>query len=79
MTYGIGECPKVTDPSTGQRAEKNIFYPAADADPSGVGSTDPDNEQSMYQAKSFQALQSRGVQYVVSFAGTSSLNRRKKS
>jgi hypothetical protein len=33
---GIGEWLKVTDPSTGQPTEKNISYPAADADQSGV-------------------------------------------
>jgi hypothetical protein len=73
--YGIGEWLKVTDPSTGQPAEKSIFYPAADADPRGVGSTDPDNEHSIYQAKSVQALQSQGVQFLSCHTATEEQSR----
>jgi hypothetical protein len=62
--YGIGEWLKVTNPATGQPAETNIFYPAVDAAASGADSTNPDNEHSIYQAKSIQALQTRGVQFL---------------
>jgi intracellular sulfur oxidation DsrE/DsrF family protein len=62
--YGIGEWLKVTNPATGQPAETNIFYPAADAAASGADSTNPDNEHSIYQAKSIQPLQARGVQFL---------------
>jgi intracellular sulfur oxidation DsrE/DsrF family protein len=61
--YGIGEWLAVTDPATGQAAERNIFYPAA-AEENATASSDPDNEHSLYQAKSIQTLQARGVQFL---------------
>jgi intracellular sulfur oxidation DsrE/DsrF family protein len=62
--YRIGEWLKVTDPATGQPAEKNIFYPAAKAAAGGKAAQDPQDEHSIYQAKSIQELQARGVQFL---------------
>lgn len=62
--YGIGEWLNVKDPATGQPAEKNLFYPKADESINGTRVEDPDNEHSVYQAKSIQSLQSRGVQFL---------------
>lgn len=62
--YAIGEWLKVTDPATGQPAERNIFYPAANTSAKGSAASDPDDEHSHYQAKSIQELQSRGVQFM---------------
>lgn len=61
--YRIGEWLKVTDPETGKSAERNIFYPAGKS-ASGKEARDPNDEHSMYQAKSVQQLQARGVQFL---------------
>lgn len=58
--YEIGEWLKVTDPATRQPAQRNIFYRTSSED----HSADPDDERSLYQAKSIQALQSRSVQFL---------------
>ncbi len=62
--YQIGQWLNVNDPATGQPAEKNLFYSAAKLPTGQTASTDPDNEHSIYQAKSMQALQARGVQFL---------------
>ncbi len=62
--YGIGEWLNVTDPATGKPAERNIFYPEAAALKTAAAANNPDNENSIDQAKSIQALQSRGVQFL---------------
>ncbi|MFP5266958.1 MAG: hypothetical protein ACLGQU_06295 [Acidobacteriota bacterium] len=62
--YPIGEWLNVKDPATSQPAERNIYYPAATLPAGQTPSTDPDNEHSIYQAKSMQTLQTRGVQFL---------------
>jgi hypothetical protein len=62
--YQIGEWLDVKDPATGQPAQRNIYYPAATLPAGQIPSTDPDNEHSIYQAKSMQDLQKRGVQFL---------------
>ncbi|MFP5230568.1 MAG: hypothetical protein ACLGXA_23365 [Acidobacteriota bacterium] len=61
--YQIGAWLKVTDPVTGQPAERNPFYPAA-APATGDTAEDPDSEHSLYQARTIQDLQNRGVQFL---------------
>lgn len=60
--YKVGEWFKVTDPETGKPAERNIFYPSKHN--LKYPSTSPDSEDSLYQDKSIQALQHRGVKFL---------------
>lgn len=62
--YGIGEWLNVKDPATGEPAERNLFHPAANRAANGTGGSDLDDENSIYQKKSIQDLQSRGVQFL---------------
>ena len=62
--YGIGEWLKVTDEETGKPAVRNIFYPAKHPNDAAALKQDPDNEDSIYQDASVQALQARGVQFL---------------
>jgi hypothetical protein len=63
--YQIGAWLKVTDPSTGQPAVKNPFYP------SKVGKAEnPDSPESLYQDTSIQALQHRGVKLLACHTAT---------
>jgi intracellular sulfur oxidation DsrE/DsrF family protein len=61
--YRIGEWLKIDDPKTGQPAVRNIFYPSKGPD-LHYASKDPDDENSLYQDTSVQALQSRGVKFL---------------
>ena len=60
--YKVGEWFKVTDPKTGKPAERNIFYRSKYN--LKYPSHSPDSEDSLYQDKSIQALQHRGVQFL---------------
>jgi intracellular sulfur oxidation DsrE/DsrF family protein len=60
--YKIGEWFKVTDPETGQPAERNIFYPSKHG--LKYASSSPDSPDSLYQDTSIQALQHRGVRFL---------------
>ncbi|MGC8549561.1 MAG: hypothetical protein ACP5M4_07660 [Acidobacteriaceae bacterium] len=60
--YKIGEWFKVTDPKTGQPAERNIFFPSKHN--LKYPSTSPDSEDSLYQDTSIQALMHRGVKFL---------------
>lgn len=60
--YKVGEWFKVTDPKTGKPAERNIFYPSNYN--LKYPSSSPDSEDSLYQDKSIQALQHRGVKFL---------------
>ena len=62
--YKIGEWFKVTDPTTGQPAERNIYYPAVSRPAGEKAIEDPNDGRSIYQAKTIQDLQSRGVQFL---------------
>jgi intracellular sulfur oxidation DsrE/DsrF family protein len=62
--YQIGEVFKVDDPKTGKPAVRNIFYPSKAGSGMHYESNDPDNEQSLYQDGSVQALDSRGVKFL---------------
>jgi intracellular sulfur oxidation DsrE/DsrF family protein len=62
--YHIGEIFKVDDPKTGKPAERNIFYPSKAGKDMHYASKDPNDENSVYQDGSVQALQSRGVKFL---------------
>jgi hypothetical protein len=68
--YRIGEWLKITDPKTGQPTVRNLYYPSAAGDPPKYASQDPNDENSVYQDISMQALQSRGVQFLCCHTAT---------
>jgi len=68
--YQIGAWLKVTDPSTGQPAVKNLFYPNKAGTPKRYSSDNPDGPESVYQDTSIQALQHRGVKLLACHTAT---------
>jgi intracellular sulfur oxidation DsrE/DsrF family protein len=68
--YRIGTWLKVTDPSTGQPAVKNVFYPSKAGTPIRYSSENPDSPESLYQDTSIQALQHRGVKLLACHTAT---------
>ncbi len=60
--YQIGAWLKVQDPATGKPALRNPFFASGTA--LHYASQDPSSETSLYQDKSIQALQSRGVAFL---------------
>ncbi len=61
--YQIGEWIKVTDPETGKPAVRNIFVGKVKASRPGAAQN-PDDPDSMYQAKDIATLRHRGVQFL---------------
>jgi hypothetical protein len=59
--YKLGDWQNVRDPQSGNAAIRNIFYPSSVAKSGRYPSDDPNNEMSVYQDRSIQALQARGV------------------
>jgi intracellular sulfur oxidation DsrE/DsrF family protein len=62
--YQIGEWLKVTDPETGKPAVRNIFVGKDEAAIPGAAAQNPDNRDSMYQAKDIATLRHRGVRFL---------------
>jgi intracellular sulfur oxidation DsrE/DsrF family protein len=62
--YRIGEWLNVEDSKTGKPAERNMFYPSNAGKDMQYASSDPNDENSLYQDGSVQALQSRGVKFL---------------
>jgi hypothetical protein len=62
--YQIGEWLNVIDPVTGKSAVRNVFYGSKNSPEQLSGSIDPDDENSLYQDRSMQALQWRGVRFL---------------
>ncbi len=62
--YGVGAWLGVTDPETGKPAVRNIFYKSKHTIDAAAFKQDPDDEDSIYQNTSVQALQARGVQFL---------------
>jgi hypothetical protein len=62
--YRIGEWLNVIDPATAKPAARNIFYRSNNSPDKPSGSIDPDDQNALYQDRSMQALQSRGVQFL---------------
>jgi intracellular sulfur oxidation DsrE/DsrF family protein len=62
--YRVGEWLKVEDPKTGAPAVRNVFYTSAAGPDLQYSSNDPNDDVSVYQDKSIQGLQSRGVRFL---------------
>ena len=62
--YQIGEWLKVTDAATGKPAVKNLFYNSKIGLKQESAAKNPDDQDSIYQDTSMQALQSRGTQFL---------------
>jgi len=68
--YRIGEWLKVHDPKTGQPAVRNPFFASKAAPEMHYPTQDPDDENSLFQDVSIQALQLRGVQFLCCHTAT---------
>jgi hypothetical protein len=68
--YRIGEWLKVQDPKTGQPAMRNPFFASKAAPEMHYATQDPDDENSLFQDVSIQALQLRGVQFLCCHTAT---------
>jgi hypothetical protein len=62
--YQIGEWLEVTDPATRKPAVKNLFYKSEIGLKQESAARNPDDQESLYQDTSMQALQSRGAQFL---------------
>jgi hypothetical protein len=62
--YQVGEWLKVTDPTSGKPAVKNLFYNSKVGLKQESAAKDPDDLNSIYQDTSMEALQSRGAQFL---------------
>jgi len=62
--YQIGEWLNVIDPATGKPAVKNLFYNSKIDLKQESAAENPDDQDSVYQDTSMQALQSRGAQFL---------------
>ncbi len=62
--YRVGEWLNITDPETGKPAQRNVFYPSKAGKDLHYASQDPNQENSLYQDTSVQALLSRGVTFL---------------
>ena len=73
--YRIGEWLKVQDPKTGQPAVRNPFFASKAAPEMHYATQDPDDENSLLQDTSIQALQLRGVQFLCCHTATEEQSR----
>ena len=73
--YRIGEWLKVQDPKTGQPAVRNPFFASKAAPEMRYATQDPDDENSLFQDTSIQALQLRGVQFLCCHTATEEQSR----
>jgi hypothetical protein len=73
--YRIGEWLKVRDPKTGQAAVRNPFFTRKAAPEMHYATQDPDDENSLFQDASIQALQLRGVQFLCCHTATEEQSR----
>ncbi|MCU1241358.1 MAG: Tat pathway signal sequence domain protein [Candidatus Acidoferrum typicum] len=73
--YRVGEWLKVQDPRTGQPAVRNPFFAGKAAPETHYATQDPDNENSLFQDTSIQALQLRGVQFLCCHTATEEQSR----
>jgi len=65
----------VQDPKTGQPAERNPFFASKAAPEMHYSTQDPDDENSLFQDSSIQALQLRGVQFLCCHTATEEQSR----
>ena len=73
--YRIGEWLKVEDPKTGQPAVRNPFFASKAALELHYATQDPNDENSLFQDTSIQALQLRGVQFLCCHTATEEQSR----
>ena len=73
--YRIGEWLKVQDPKTGLPAVRNPFFASKAAPQMHYATQDPDDENSLFQDPSIQALQLRGVQFLCCHTATEEQTR----
>lgn len=73
--YRIGEWLKVEDPKTGQPAVRNPFFASKVAPELHYATQYPDDEKSLFQDTSMQALQLRGVQFLCCHTATEEQSR----
>jgi len=73
--YHIGEWLKVQDPKTGQPAVRNPFFVSNAAPEMHYATQDPNDENSLFQDSSIQALQLRGVQFLCCHTATEEQSR----
>jgi hypothetical protein len=73
--YRLGEWLQVPDPKTGQPAVRNPFFASKAAPEMHYATQDPDDENSVYQDVSIQALQLRGVQFLCCHTATEEQSR----
>jgi len=73
--YRIGEWLNVDDPKTGQPSVRNPFFASTAGRDIHHGSQDPNDENSLFQDSSIQALQSRGVQFLCCHTATEEQSR----
>jgi hypothetical protein len=73
--YRIGEWLQVRDPKTGQPAVRNPFFASKAAPGMHYATQDPDDENSVFQDVSIQALQLRGVQFLCCHTATEEQSR----
>ena len=73
--YHIGEWLKVQDPKTGQPAVRNPFFASNTAPEMHYATQDPDDENSLFQDTSIQALQLRGVHFLCCHTATEEQSR----
>jgi len=74
-TYRIGEWLKVDDPKTGKPATRNPFYPSKAGAGLHYASKNPNDESSIYQDVSMQALEARRVQFLSCHTATEEQSR----
>ncbi len=70
--YRLGEFTGLKDPKTGEFATRNLYY-ASGAD---QADHNPDSEKSIYQDKSIQGLQARGVSFLCCHTATEEQSRK---
>ncbi len=70
--YRLGEFAGLKDPKTGKFASRNLFY----ASHAVKSNHNPDDEQSIYQDKSIQGLQARGVHFLICHTATEEQSRK---
>jgi intracellular sulfur oxidation DsrE/DsrF family protein len=73
--YRVGEFFKVEDPKTGQPATRNPFFASKAAPEMQYSSQDPNDENSLFQDVSIQALQKRGVDFLCCHTATEEQSR----
>lgn len=70
--YRLGEFADVKDPKTGEPATRNLYFPSTAV----KSNHDPEDERSIYQDKSIQGLQARGIHFLICHTATEEQSRK---